>query len=231
MTTNPEDIDRTVREHYRRVWESEDAWELDSSEYESRRLDALVAIVSDRIHDNVVEIGCGAGALTGRLEACAGRILAIDVADSAIERARRTLGEHGRHGRVEFQTANAMHHDFAASGPWDLIVLAETIYCLGWLYSAFDVGLFARGLAESLAPGGRLLLSNTFGQPKDWLMMPCLILTYRDLFLNCGLERERESTFEAVKNGVEFRVLSTLFRRPADGTLAGIPVEPRTTAG
>ncbi|MBU6276193.1 MAG: methyltransferase [Planctomycetes bacterium] len=213
MTDESANRDRTIRDHYERVWSAGDAWSFETSDYERERLDFLSAAVADRHYRRALEIGCGAGALTERLEEHADELLAIDVADAAIIRARRRLGERGRSGRVTFLAANAMTHDFAGSGPWDLIVLAETIYCLGWLYPVFDIGMLALALAESLAPGGRLLLANTFGAERDWLLRPFLILTYRDLFLNVGLERERETEFTGTKDGEAFRVLVSLLRR------------------
>lgn len=214
MADDSADRDRTIRDHYDGVWSVGDRWSFETSDYERKRLDFLAAFLADRRYRRAVEIGCGAGALTERLEPFVDDLHALDVAAAAIARAEERLGPRGRRGGVTFLAANAMTHDFEATGPWDLIVLSETIYCLGWLYPAFEVGLFALALAASLAPGGRLLLANTFGAERDWLMRPCLILTYRDLFVNVGLERERETEFIGTKDGEDFRVLVSLFRRP-----------------
>ena len=149
-------------------------------------------------------------------------MLALDVAAAAIERARGQATTAGM-GDVEFAVANAMDHDFAAGGPWDLVVLTETIYSLGWLYPLFDLGMFVLHLGESLAAGGRLLLSNTYGAERDWLMRPFLIDTYRDLFVNAGFGVESESVFEGVKDGEAFRVLATILRAPARPSTAADP--------
>jgi SAM-dependent methyltransferase len=207
------DRHRTIRDHYEKVWSQGDAWAFDSSPYEMARFDHLAGVLGDRHYRRGVEIGCGAGAFTLRLRPLVDDLLALDVAEAAITRARDRVAAGGGGGGVRFLAANAMEHDFAADGPLDLVVLAETIYCLGWLYPFFDIGLFAMELAAALTPGGRLLLANTFGAERDWLMRPCLIHTYRDLFLNVGLERERESIFTGTKDGEDFQVLVTLFRR------------------
>jgi hypothetical protein len=62
----------------------------------------------------------------------------------------------------------------------------------------FDVALLAANLREAMQPGGRLLLANTYGANKDWLLRPWLIDTYRDLFRNVGfaLERRRNVSLE-----------------------------------
>lgn len=214
--------DAQIRAHYERVWSAGDAWDFETSAFERDRYAFLAGLIADRRYGRAVEIGCGSGCFTGRLRGLADHVLALDVATAAIERARRQPAVAGA-GSAEFVVANAMDHDFAVGGPWDLIVLTETVYSLGWLYSLFDLGMFALHLRESLAAGGRLLLSNTYGAERDWLMRPFLIDTYRDLFVNVGLTIEDESVFMGVKDGETFRVLATLLHAagpaaPAAGT-------------
>jgi SAM-dependent methyltransferase len=204
--------DARIREHYERVWGAGDAWNFESSPFERERYDFLAGVIADRRYARAVEIGCGSGCFTTRLAGLADHVLALDVAAAAIERARGRPRPATAPGRIEFLVANAMEHDFAAGGPWDLVVLTETIYSLGWLYPFFDLGMFALELKDSLAPGGRLLLANTYGADRDWLMRPFLIDTYRDLFVNVGLGVERETSFEGFKDGERFRVLVTLLR-------------------
>jgi len=203
--------DTRIREHYERVWSAGDAWNFETSAFERARYEFLVGLIADRRYGRAVEIGCGSGCFTSRLRGLADHVLALDVAAAAIERARGQPSVAGP-GSAEFVVANAMDHDFAAGGPWDLIVLTETVYSLGWLYSLFDLGMFALDLRESLAAGGRLLLSNTYGAERDWLMRPFLIDTYRDLFVNVGLAIETESIFVGMKDGETFRVLATLLQ-------------------
>ena len=203
--------DARIREHYERVWSAGDAWNFETSAFERDRYECLVGLIADRRYGRAVEIGCGSGCFTSRLRGLADHVLALDVAAAAIERARGQPAVAGA-GSAEFVVANAMDHDFAAGGPWDLIVLTETVYSLGWLYSLFDLGMFAIHLRESLAAGGRLLLSNTYGAERDWLMRPFLIDTYRDLFVNVGLAIETESVFVGMKDGETFRVLATLLQ-------------------
>lgn len=203
--------DARIREHYERVWSAGDAWNFETSAFERDRYEFLVGLIADRRYGRAVEIGCGSGCFTSRLRGLADHVLALDVAAAAIERARGQPAVAGA-GSAEFVVANAMDHDFAAGGPWDLIVLTETVYSLGWLYSLFDLGMFAIHLRESLAAGGRLLLSNTYGAERDWLMRPFLIDTYRDLFVNVGLAIETESVFVGMKDGETFRVLATLLQ-------------------
>jgi hypothetical protein len=80
---------------------------------------------------------------------------------------------------------------------------------LGWLYSFSQIGWLAAQLLEATRGGGRLLLANTYGRDRDWLLRPWLIDTYRDLFLNVGYQRDREELFRGTKDGVAFDVLIT----------------------
>jgi predicted TPR repeat methyltransferase len=201
-----------IREHYERVWSAGDAWSFETSAFERQRYDFLDGLIADRRYARAVEIGCGSGCFTERLRAVADHVVALDVAAAAIERARERHATVAG-GTVEFLAANAMEHDFEAGSPWNLVVFTETIYSLGWLYPFFDLGMLAIQLKDSLAADGRLLLANTYGAEKDWLMRPFLIDTYRDLFVNAGLTVETETRFRGIKDGEAFTVLATLLRR------------------
>ena len=37
--------------------------------------------------------------------------------------------------QVEFRVGNIMDYNLREEEPWDLIVMSETVYFLGWLYS------------------------------------------------------------------------------------------------
>jgi len=81
----------------------------------------------------------------------------------------------------------------------------------------FDVGWLVSELLGSMRAGGRFLLVNTLGTETDYLLLPWLIKTYRDLFLNVGYELEREESLRGTKNGVELEVAMSLLRKPAAG--------------
>jgi hypothetical protein len=114
---------------------------------------------------------------------------------------------------VSFRVANIMEYDAQAEGPWDLVVMSETICYLGWLYSFFELGWLAAQLFEATAAGGRLIMANTCGGVDEYLMRPSLIRTYRDLFVNVGYGVEAEEIFQGTKNDVQIEVLITLFEK------------------
>ncbi len=211
-------IDRTsihnkMQNHYESVWKGGDAWDFESSSFEQSRYAFLLQRLSDRRYRCALEIGCGSGCLTRLLAGIAERVVAVDIAPAAIERARLQTAD-ARPGQIDLVVANIMDFDLGVEGNWDLIVLAETIYSLGWLYPLFDVAWLAARLFDATASGGRLLLANTYGQKdKDWLMQRWLIDTYRDLFRNVGYRLEHEETYRADKDSTEFHVLVSLFTR------------------
>lgn len=212
-----EQIHRQMQQHYQAVWERGDAWEFETSEFEQRRYEFLLRMLQGRPYGRVLEIGCGSGGLTRLLAGVADRVVALDIAAAAIERCRVQTAGAGP-GVVDLRVANVMEFELQAEGTWDLVVLSETVYSLGWLYPMFDVAWLALRLFEATASGGRLLLANTYGQEgKDWLLQPWLIHTYRDLFANVGFRLEREEVFTGVKDAVEFRVLASLFTRETLG--------------
>jgi SAM-dependent methyltransferase len=157
-----------------------------------------------------LEIGCGAGAFTRLLASIADRVVAFDIAPTAIARAR-AMG--AGLGAVDLRVANIMEYDPRAEGPWDLVVMSETIYFLGWLYPFFDVAWLASELFAAMNGAGRLLRANTHGGTEDYLLRLWLIRTYRDLFVNVGYRLEAEEIFRGTKDGADLEVLITLFAK------------------
>jgi SAM-dependent methyltransferase len=220
-----EDADREAERFFEEHWRKGDAWSFDSSPWESTRLDRLRDILAEGRYERALEIGCGAGHFTERLLPLVGSVLAIDVAPAAIEKARARLATAvagpGASGdprlpappRAEIRAANVMHTDLRAEGPFDLVVLTETVYYLGWLYPFFSVAWLARDLFAATRPGGRLLLANTLGDIGDALVLPEIVRSYHDVFKNAGYETEREETLRGRKDGVEMEVLISLLRR------------------
>ena len=59
--------DTRIREHYERVWSAGDAWNFETSAFERDRYEFLVGLIADRRYGRAVEIGCGSGCFTSRL--------------------------------------------------------------------------------------------------------------------------------------------------------------------
>ena len=191
-------------------WKRGDFWEIETSEYERSRCASLISILRGARYHRGLELGCGAGYFTRLLAPQVDQLVAYDISPSAIARARAA----GDDASIDFRAGNAMDYAWRADGPWDLAVMNETICYLGWLYSFFDVAWFASELHAATRAGGRFLMANTLDrQGYDKLLLPHIIHTYRDLFVNVGFTVDREETVAGTKNGVEFETLISLFAR------------------
>jgi SAM-dependent methyltransferase len=195
------------------LWKGGDYWDFENSDYEHARCQRLLRMLAGRCYPRVLELGCGAGFLTRFLAHIADQIVALDISQAAIDRARAVGAGPAA---VDFRVANIMDYKPHADGPWDLIVFSDTICYLGWLYPFFDVAWLAAQLFEATRSGGQLLLANSLGEGDDWLLRPWIIRTYRDLFVNVGYTIKSEEVFQGAKKGVDFEVLMTLFAKKAE---------------
>ncbi len=191
----------------------EDGWDEELSPLDRASHAQQIALLGRRRYRDALELGCGAGLFTRELSGLADRVVAVDVAPLAIAKAR-TLGLDP--GVVEFQLANVMDYDARVAGPWDLIVMSETIYELGWLYPLFDVGWLAAELFAATRDGGRLMMANTYGREGEDVVSGWLIDTCRDLLLNVGYRREAEEVVHGTRDDLEYRTLITLFSKGED---------------
>jgi predicted TPR repeat methyltransferase len=206
-------VDEKMRSFMDSLWERGDPWDIEKSAYERDRCVQLLKMLEGKRYDRVLEIGCGAGYLTRLLTTHADHIVALDISQTAIDRAR-SLGTGGT--QVDFRVANIMEYKPHVDGPWDLVVFSDTMCYLGWLYPLFDVAWLAVQIFEATRSGGRLMLANSMYEGEDWLLRPWLIRTYRDLFLNVGYTIETENVYKATKRDVEFEVLMTLYCKPEE---------------
>jgi SAM-dependent methyltransferase len=110
-----------------------DPWKFESSPYEAAKYDATIEALRGRRFTSGLEIGCSIGVLTDRLSALCDTLLAIDVAERALDRAKQRVPE------VAFERRE-VPEEFP-DGAYDLIVVSEVLYYLD--ESAFDATLDA----------------------------------------------------------------------------------------
>jgi SAM-dependent methyltransferase len=205
-----EELRQKAETFFENVWQRGDPWEFETSEFEHTKYARQLALLEGRRYTRALELGCGAGAFTRLLARHADQVVALDISPTAIARAGiRTA----RPAAADFRVVNIMEYDVCAEGPWDLIVLSDTICYLGWLYSFFEVGWLASQIFAATRDGGYLLLANTLGaidKTDDILFLPWLIRTYQALFLNVGYHLEREEIFRSTKHDATVDVLISL---------------------
>lgn len=126
-----------------------DPWNFETSAYEAAKYAASLAALPRARYCAALEIGCSIGVLTERLAERCDALLAVDVAEQALGRARARCG-HLQHVRFERMQLPRELPD----GRFDLTLLSE----VGYYWSPDDLALARRRLIELLEPGGHLLL-------------------------------------------------------------------------
>jgi SAM-dependent methyltransferase len=208
--TERERISFKAQAFFEDLWKRGDPWEFETSEFERDKYARQLAMLQGRRYGRVLEIGCGAGSFSRDLARIADQVVAVDISAAAIARAK--TAETAR-GVVDYRVVDIMNYDLNKEGPWDLVVMSETICYLGWLHSFFEVGWLATELFAATCSGGRFLMANTQSGVDDdeYLLRPWLIRTYRDLFLNVGYRLDVEEIFRSQKHGVGLEVLISLY--------------------
>ena len=208
-----------ARRFFDRLWQAGDYWQLDKDPFERDKYYQQLALVKDRRYGKVLEIGCGSGLFTRALAPVAEKVVGIDVSPSAIDRAK-SLGT--ANGVIDFRCLSALDYEPKKDGPFDLVVMSETIYYLGWIYSFFEICWLAAELFDATAPHGRFLMCNSVGKGESFLHRPFVLHTYRDLFRNVGYRLATEQTFQGDKDGVTQDSLICLFDKPAAAAPAAV---------
>ncbi|MDQ2779468.1 MAG: nodulation S family protein [Pseudomonadota bacterium] len=138
---------------------SEDPWKFETSAYERSKYDRTLAALPRAEFESALEIGCSIGVLTRRLALRCGRLLAVDVNDTALQIARR-------------QAASTTHIDWQQmqvpavlpSGRFDLIVVSEVAY----YWSAADLTRAADWMVHALKPNGTIVLVHWTDPVPDY---------------------------------------------------------------
>ena len=132
-----------------RVYATEtDAWGFESRWYERRKRAISLAALPRERFTTALELGCSTGVFTAQLAERCDSIVAVDIADKALEVARTRLAGHPQ---VSFEK-RLVPRDWPP-GFFELIVLSEVAY----LCSAADLGRFLEKCRASLTPDGVLL--------------------------------------------------------------------------
>ena len=145
-------------EHFDRLYASDpDPWKFATSEYERDKYAATLAALPRPRFAHAFEVGCSIGVLTRQLAAHCNAILAVDVADAALEGAATRCRDQSH---VQF--ARMVVPQDWPPGAFDLILFSEVLYYL----DDADRAAAARLSLQSLSPGGAMILVNWHG-PTD----------------------------------------------------------------
>jgi 2-polyprenyl-3-methyl-5-hydroxy-6-metoxy-1,4-benzoquinol methylase len=153
MTTQRESFGA---EYFYRLYDANsDPWHFATSPYERDKYAATLEAIKGKTFLSVMEIGCSIGILMRQLAARGRSLLAVDIAERAIIRAR----QHCRDlPHVSFRQAQIPVE--WPDGAFDLILFSEILYFL----NPEDINRTAECSIKSLAPDGLVLLVNWTGE-------------------------------------------------------------------
>ena len=129
---------------------SADPWAFETSPYEAEKYRTTVDALGERRFASGFEIGCSIGVLSAMLAARCERLLAVDVAEAPLARARERCAALSN---VRFERMR-VPDEWPREAPFDLIVMSE----VGYYWSREDLAAAASRIEASLAPGGLWLL-------------------------------------------------------------------------
>lgn len=131
-----------------------DPWRFETSDYERAKYDATLNALPKARYARVLEVGCSIGVLTHKLAERCDALIAIDVAEAALDAARSRC-----RGLEHVTFARGQVPGEWPGGSFDLILLSEVIYYL----DAADVARLANRVCDSLLPSGDVVLVHWTG--------------------------------------------------------------------
>ena len=150
MEPNPNQPHTLPADYFDKVYQAnQDPWNFTSSPYEQEKYAATLAALPRSHYARAFEIGCSLGILTARLAPRCDYLLAVDVAEAALEQARQRCAHLPQ---VELQLLH-VPAEFP-QGQFDLILVSE----VGYYWSPADLALAADQIVAALPAGGQLVL-------------------------------------------------------------------------
>jgi SAM-dependent methyltransferase len=158
-----------------------DPWKFATSDYEAEKYATTIGALPQQRYRSALEIGGSIGVLTAKLAPMCDRLLSIDVAKLAQEKAIERCQQYPH---VEFQLMSFPHEYPQAK--FDLILLSE----VGYYWCPTDLQLAQHRMLELLEPGGNFLLVHWLPVSPDY---PLTGDEVHDSFLELTPDRLRHS--------------------------------------
>ncbi len=159
---NPELARRVSREAFEaRYADSEDPWHFATSDYERDRYGRILRALGRPTYGNVYEPGCSVGVLTAQLARLAARVIAIDLAPTAVRQAKARCA-HLKNVEIRCESVAT----YCPSIPLDLVLFSE----LGYYFATDELVRISSALAESLADRGEFIAVHWLGHSADHVL-------------------------------------------------------------
>jgi cyclopropane fatty-acyl-phospholipid synthase-like methyltransferase len=183
-TTSTEFFERKYRQ-------SDDPWKFASSEYELGRYRAILDALRGRRYERAFEPGCSIGVLTAEMAKVCGQVVAMDLSETAVERARERCRELPN---VEIRVGSVA--EAMPEGEFDLVVLSE----IGYYFGEEELREWSLRLLGMLQHGGTLLGVHWLGTSEDHLRSGDDVhQTLRTVADELGLRLEEERRAEGFR--------------------------------
>jgi SAM-dependent methyltransferase len=152
--------DTLSRDYFENMYaEAEDPWSFATSDYEAKKYARSLAALRPS-YASGFEIGCSIGVFTQRLAERCRVLLAVDISERALARARERCAALPQ---ITFRRAAFPHDD--PQRRFDLITCCEVAY----YWSDADLALARDRIAADLMPGGDLLLVHWLPKVDDYV--------------------------------------------------------------
>jgi protein-L-isoaspartate O-methyltransferase len=138
-----------------------DPWNFATSPYERLRYRETLDALSRPRYRYAFEPGCSVGELTAQLALRCDRVLATDIAPSAVDRARIRCAQPGN---VLLACADLSSE--IPQGPFDLIIFSE----IGYYFSREHLAALVRSLTRTLDEDGEFVGVHWLGHSQDHLL-------------------------------------------------------------
>ena len=126
--------------------------------YQRRKYEVLLSLLPPRHFNHALDLGCGLGFLSRLLSTRANAVLGVDVAPSAVARARAL---HSDQPTVRFETHDLLDLPRCLDGQFDLVTVADVLYYLMPLDRSLLQSI-ARRIGSLLTSTGVCLLANHY---------------------------------------------------------------------
>lgn len=126
----------------------DDPWRFETSDYERAKYHATIAALPRAHYRSGLEAGCSIGVLTRRIAPFCAQLLAFDVSDKPLQRARDACADLPQVAFAQIDIPAAWPR-----GSFDLMIFSEVLY----YQTRDDLARTAAAIDTSLAPGGDVL--------------------------------------------------------------------------
>lgn len=140
---------------------SHDPWRFATSAYEQSRYATTLDSLQRAAYGTAFEPGCSIGELTARLAPRCRRVIATDIAPTAVSLAQARCRPLGN-----VTVRQATSPTYVPDEPLDLILVSE----IGYYFDLETLESYAAALADRLEPGGELIAVHWLGNSPDHVL-------------------------------------------------------------